>query len=217
MNDAWEITRDGAQVFGPYTWSQLLQLAGGGSLLRTDMVRLCGTVPWGRADEVGVFGGKPVARPVHPRPTPTPRAATRAAGGSAQTGGSLFLGVVGLVVVAVSLVFVVRYAMMDTAVRVKVPAVSPFGTPTEERVHNIGLMDERRNGLTLSLAAAVAGAALVVFVSLRTGRREAAAAPAPPPVATVVDRLTALKKLADDGHITPAEHEQRRQEILKEV
>jgi hypothetical protein len=38
-----------------------------------------------------------------------------------------------------------------------------------------------------------------------------------PKVGTVIDRLTALKKLADDGHITPAEHEERRREILREV
>jgi hypothetical protein len=76
--------------------------------------------------------------------------------------GSAALQVIGLVMCVLGLFSLLRFNNMDTTV--EVPSVTgPFGGSIGGgRVHNIGLMDERRNGLMLSGGAVVLGALLVI-------------------------------------------------------
>jgi DNA-directed RNA polymerase subunit RPC12/RpoP len=73
--------------------------------------------------------------------------------------GSVLLQVVGSLLFLGGLLSAISYFNMDTTVRV--PANGLFGDAGENRrVHNVGLMDERRNGLIVSLAVAGGGFAL---------------------------------------------------------
>jgi len=62
MGDGWRVSRAG-QVFGPYSWERVLELAREGSIGADDLIMRPGSDEWARADTVPAFTAPAAAAP----------------------------------------------------------------------------------------------------------------------------------------------------------
>lgn len=130
--------------------------------------------------------------------------------------------VLGLLLVLLGIIGAGHFWSQDTSV--EVPETTIMGqTVGGGRVNNLGLMQDRQNGLLVCVGASVVGAILMaVAPKPATASKTDATNPSPHSLGgtdtkTTEDRLARLKELRDSGTISDEEYEQRRATILDEI
>jgi len=135
--------------------------------------------------------------------------------------------VIGLLLVILGMGAAFVFWNKDTSV--EVPTTEIMGQQVGGgRVNNLGLMQDRQNGLIFGIGAAILGAILTAAAPKPTSEQKSftlqparKAAPSEDAVRSdalnVKGRLDQLQALKDSGAITDQEHEKRRLEILSEI
>ncbi len=112
----------------------------------------------------------------------------------------------GVVLIVFGGIGVLYFMNMDTSVTV--PESNFMGrTIGGGRVNNIGLMQDRQNGLILSLAACVVGVVLSVVGVRKSGTASSNL--------SVADEIIKLKALMDQGVITPEEFATKKRQFIE--
>jgi hypothetical protein len=173
MNDQWFMTRDGKTRYGPFSAAKLNEFARLGRIAPADLVWKADMQKWVRAYAIpGIFSSPPVAVAV-PGMWSVPSQEENSSKRPYRTSDPIpwyavrpgCLAALGLLFVICGGWGTVQFIGMDTSV-----PVNPIDFMGQKvgggRVHNIGLMQERQNGLIVSLAISGVGVFFVLAAPL---------------------------------------------------